>query len=62
MTITIEKKVLDTIADQAKAHDNLIGLVMEKYNLQGVTHEAFEAMHKGAKTIYMLAMLDGLGM
>lgn len=25
-------------------------------------HEAFEAMHKGAKTIYMLAMLDGLGM
>lgn len=25
-------------------------------------HEAFEAMHKGAKTIWMLSMLDGLGM
>lgn len=24
--------------------------------------EAFEAMHKGAKTIWMLSMLDGLGM
>lgn len=25
-------------------------------------HEAFEAMHKGAKTIWTLSMLDGLGM
>lgn len=32
--------------------------------LEGVEEklEAFEAMHKSAKTIYILAMLDGLGM
>lgn len=151
MTITIEN-ILDAITEQAKAHDEFIGLLLKKYNLpedgtaktseydepmtdvlvklsddielrfnhimakyrgedldehakiwlEGVEemlealeealeeidnkeeyenvpfdthanrdameetyvneHEAFEAMHKGAKTIWMLSMLDGLGM
>lgn len=151
MTITIEN-ILDAIAEQAKAHDEFIGLLLKKYNLpedgtaktseydepmtnvlvelsddielrfnhimakyrgedldenakiwlEGVEkmlevleevleeiddkeeyenvpfdthanrdameetyaneHEAFEAMHKGAKTIWTLSMLDGLGM
>lgn len=151
MTITIEN-ILDAITEQAKAHDEFIGLLLKKYNLpedgtaktseydEPMTdvlvklsddielrfnhimakyrgenldehakiwlesvekmlealeevleeidnkeeyenvpfdthanrdameetyvneHEAFEAMHKGAKTIWMLSMLDGLGM
>lgn len=151
MTITIEN-ILDAITEQAKAHDEFIGLLLKKYNLpedgtaktseydepmtnvlvelsddielrfnhimtkyrvedldenakiwiEGVEemlealeealeeiddkeeyenvpfdthanrdameetyvneHEAFEAMHKGAKTIWTLSMLDGLGM
>lgn len=151
MTITIEN-ILDDLTEQAKAHDEFIGLLLKKYNLpedgtaktseydepmtnvlvelsddielrfnhimakyrgedldenakiwlEGVEemlealeealeeidnkeeyknvpfdthanrdameeiyvneHEAFEAMHKGAKTIWTLSMLDGLGM
>lgn len=32
MTITIET-ILDTITEQAKAHDDFIGLLVQKYNL-----------------------------